>query len=419
MQEINEEEVLLACFLNYPNMILNYLFPPNVFSSAVNEIIYYNVLELVKLYKNLDYAAIVSELKSKDLLDKCGGEQYLFYLKNIPVDTNTLDIIADNLLNRYKKRRFLSLVTKLYNSDFTDSNVIEVLNNVISEVSDISNVSAEDKVISISDALSDENIFSGSKSLVTTGFEHLDSITGGLFPGDLWYVAGRPGMGKTAWCINSINKQIEQNIPVLLFSLEMNLKPLIHRLLAVRTGIPIINLKLGILKKSELDIVKSEAEVLSSKPLYIDVNFNSGIDYISSTINRYKSVKDIQVVHIDYIQLISIADISNVVREYTKVSRMLKVLANKLNISIIGYSQLTRDVERRNDKRPLLHDLRETGGLEQDADVVVMLYRDEFYNSETKDKGLLENLIRKHREGSTGVLFSKFEDFTNRITEVL
>lgn len=419
INELNDEEVLLACFLNYPNIILNFQFPPNTFSSVVNELIYKNILELARVHKNLDYTSIVSELKSKEMLEQCGGEQYLFYLKNIPTDINTIDIIAENILKRYKKRRFLSLVTKLSNSDFIDENITEVLNAVVSEITDISNVSAEDKVVSISNILTEDNLFLGSKSLVTSGFNHLDSLTGGLFPGDLWYVAGRPGMGKTAWCMNSINKQIEQGIPVLLFSLEMNLKPLVHRLLSIRTGIPIINLKLGLLKKNELDIIRTEAEELSKKPLFIDVNFNSDINYISSTINRYKSLKDIQVVHIDYIQLINISDISNIVREYTKVSRMLKVLANKLKISIIGYSQLTREVERRNDKRPLLHDLRETGGLEQDADLVLMLYRDELYNKDTKDKGLLENLIRKHREGSTGVLFSKFEDYTNRITEIL
>jgi replicative DNA helicase len=226
-------------------------------------------------------------------------------------------------------------------------------------------------------------------------------------------------MGKTAWCINAINRQAEEGIPTLLISLEMSISSLVYRLLAIRTGIPILKMKLGVLTRKELDTLKEEKDKIASLPIYIDNNFDSDIAYITSVIHRQHLANKIKVVHLDYLQLISIRDINNSVKEYSKISRELKVLANKLGISIVAYSQLTRNTESRNDKRPLLHDLRESGGLEQDADVVIMLYRDEIYNQDSKYKNQLENIIRKQREGELGVLYSKFYGDTNRIEEEL
>ncbi|MEM4134557.1 MAG: DnaB-like helicase C-terminal domain-containing protein [Candidatus Micrarchaeia archaeon] len=423
MEEINDESLVLSAFVKQPNLVLNYLFPEQVFSSVVNEKLYKNIVSIAQEIKNPDFSVLVSTLKAKGLLDICGGESYLVYLRDLSIEVDNLDLIVDNLINNYKKRRFLNYVSNFQNVDFPSSSVNYILDRTIEEISNISTLSSSDRVLSLSDA-SDRafdsiNYRMSNKNLKTSGFVHIDAITGGLFPGDLWYVAGRPGMGKTAWCLNAINKQINDGIPVLFFSLEMAVSSLVYRLLAIRTGIPIIKLKLGILTKKELDILYEEKEKLSKLPLYIDTHFDSDIQYILSTINRQYNKNGIQIVHIDYVQLIGIADIDNAVREYTKISRALKVIANKLGISIIGYSQLTRNVENRNDKRPLLHDLRESGGFEQDADVVIVLYRDEVYNPDTKDKGKLENIIRKHREGELGVLFSKFTGETNKIEEEL
>ncbi len=420
LNQIDEETNVIAFFVQNPVLSLNYSFPADVFSSAVNENLFRNIQQISFEEKKIDYLALVSILKSRGLLEVCGGNQYLQFLRSIIIDHELIEVFIRHLIDDYKKRKFLSYIKNFVNVDFPSSKVDSILDGAIDYLGKISLVQEDDYVLTLKDASETafSNLLENTKNRVirTSGFEHIDMVTGGLYPGDLWYVAGRPGMGKTAWCINAINKQIESGISTLLISLEMSLNSLIYRLLAVRTGIPILKMKLGAVTQKEISILAEEKDKLAKLPLFIDINFKSDIHYISSIINKYAK-RGVQVVHIDYIQLINISDINNSVREYSMISRTLKLLANKLGISVVGYSQLSRNVETRADKRPFAYDLRESGGLEQDADVVIMLYRDDVYNTDTKDKGRLENLIRKQREGETGVLFSKFVGETNKISE--
>jgi replicative DNA helicase len=423
MDDLNDETLVLSAFVKNPSLVLNYYIPEQAFSSQVNEKLFSNLVKIAKEIKSPDYNVVVSYLKSGGLLDVCGGKQYLAYLKDIQVSVENLDIYVRNLIDNYKKRSFFSYIKNFYNADVPTESINDVLTRVIDKITDIALLNPQDKILDITQA-SDIAFDTLEKRLkenkiITSGYKHIDAVTGGLYPGDLWYVAGRPGMGKTAWCINAINRQAEEGIPTLLISLEMSISSLVYRLLAIRTGIPILKMKLGVLTRKELDTLKEEKDKIASLPIYIDNNFDSDIAYITSVIHRQHLANKIKVVHLDYLQLISIRDINNSVKEYSKISRELKVLANKLGISIVAYSQLTRNTESRNDKRPLLHDLRESGGLEQDADVVIMLYRDEIYNQDSKYKNQLENIIRKQREGELGVLYSKFYGDTNRIEEEL
>ncbi len=424
MAEISDNEAtVLATFLHNPNLSLNYALPPQIFSSVVHENIFRNVQQIAKEIKNPNFYVIISELNSKGLLEVCGGAEYLNYLNSLSTEEEYLDVLLKNIIDAYKKRRFLSYIQNFHQADFPTANVSDILDKVIDEITNIRLLNSSDKVIPMPEAT--ERAFLAleekleNKNIITSGYLHLDAVTGGLHAGDLWYIAGRPSMGKTAWCINAINRQIEKGLPVLLISLEMRLEALIYRLFSVRTGIPLLKLKLGVLTKKELETLKEEKEKLRSLSLFIDDNFNSDIHYITSIINRQVQKNRIKIVHIDYIQLISVKNQDNSVRAYTDISRELKILANKLGISIVGYSQLSRNLETRQDKRPLLHDLRESGGLEQDADVVIMLYRDKLYNPDTRDKEIMEMIIRKHREGETGVLRAKFLEETNQIIEEL
>jgi replicative DNA helicase len=421
MAILDDEVVLLATFLQQPNLVLGYENLKQVFSTVVHSKLFSFIYDLALEKPKIDFFTIVSELKSKGITDSVGGEEYLEYLAKVPIQDVNIKDLADNLIQAYKKRSFLSYIEKFHNVDFPADKSSEIINSVIDTLSKLNTLSNLDSVQSMESA--SETAFKSlyesltKKKTITSGFYHLDLVTGGLNKGDLWYIAGRPRMGKTAWCVNAINAQATANIPTLLFSLEMNTTNLVYRLLSLRTNIPILNLKLGLVSDEELEILSAEKEKIKALPIFIDTNFNVTADYLASVIRKYKENHGIEVVHIDYLQLIDIGNYENPVQGYTKLSRNLKVLANRFEVSILCYSQLNRNVEMRNDKRPLLHDLRESGSLEQDADLVIMLYRDDIYNPNSENKNVLENLIRKHREGPEGVLFSDFNPETNKITE--
>jgi replicative DNA helicase len=196
----------------------------------------------------------------------------------------------------------------------------------------------------------------------------------------------------------------------------MNKQILIERLLAIKSGVPITNIKLGFLDKSDLQKISEAADFLSKLPIYIDSNYYADMDYILSASKKFKRQKDIDIVILDYVQLMA-ERTDNMVYEIGRICRGFKLLSNDLAIGSILLSQLNRQVEMRDDKRPILSDLRQSGDLEQDADLVAMLYRDEYYNKETKLKGVMEFIIRKHRTGPLGDAFLKFVDDTNLIYE--
>lgn len=413
---------VLAIFTNNPDIVYEYQYlPPEIFTSSVNKNLFKAIVTLTESSLTPDYNLLYNTLISNNMIESCGGKDYLMYLKEYQCNKNNIQAYIDILIKAYKRRRLISIVNTLDNSFLSLDKIDDVLFEIKNNLDNIISLNKKEEVSTIEIALQNsleqlENKMRSSNIARTTGFNHLDSVTGGFSHGDLWYVAGRPGMGKTAWCLNSINNSIERGTPNLMFSLEMNGSSLIYRLLAIRTGISGLKLKLGIITKEELDKLYEEKEKIKKFPLYINNNFDTNISYIKSVTKKYVQSAGIEVVHIDYLQLIDIPSNNNSVREFTNISRSLKVLANELGISIVAYSQLNRGVESRPDKRPILSDLRESGGLEQDADVVIMLYRDSMYNANNKED-IMENIIRKHREGPTGTLFSVFNPDTNKITE--
>jgi replicative DNA helicase len=189
-----------------------------------------------------------------------------------------------------------------------------------------------------------------------------------------------------------------------------------ERFLALMTGIPITNIRLGILNQSQVNQIYEALKEFKTLPIYIDTSFRSSdLYYIESTVNRYKRLYDIKVIYLDYIQILVDRD-DNQTHELGRVSRLFKTMANELDITSVVLSQLNRGVESRDNKRPVLSDLRQSGNLEEDADIVVGLYRDDYYNKETKFKGLMEYIVLKYRNGPVGTVTLKFEDSTNIIT---
>lgn len=249
---------------------------------------------------------------------------------------------------------------------------------------------------------------------LTSSYPDLDALTQGFHNSDLIIIAGRPSMGKTAFSL-ALAKNIATNfnIDIAFFSLEMTKQQLFYRLLSTETLIPHTRLRSGRVSKTEWLTINEAIETLSSLPIYIDDTANISVSEMHFKIKKLQqghTNNDLGLVFIDYLQLIEeLEKNDNRVQELSKITRSLKKLARELNVPIIVLSQLSRNVEMRTNKRPILSDLRESGSIEQDADVVIMLYRDDYYNNNTAEKNLIEIILAKQRNGPVGTAKLKFD----------
>ncbi|MDX6648607.1 MAG: replicative helicase, partial [Solirubrobacteraceae bacterium] len=258
---------------------------------------------------------------------------------------------------------------------------------------------------------------------VPSGFDRLDELTGGFQPGNLIIIAARPSMGKSALVANiAENAALDHGHPVALFSLEMSESELAQRFVASQASIKGEDLSKGRVAEKRWPKILAATNKLSQAPLYIDDSSDVGLLEIRAKARRLHAQKEIGLIIIDYLQLLR-ADsrIENRVEQVGQMSRGLKILARELNVPVIALSQLNRGVEARTDKRPLLSDLRESGSIEQDADVVMFIYRDEYYNDESEREGEADIIISKHRNGALGdvtLTFRKeFPKFMNFVDE--
>jgi replicative DNA helicase len=247
---------------------------------------------------------------------------------------------------------------------------------------------------------------------IPVNFYDLDAMTQGLQRSDLIIVAGRPAMGKTSIVLN-LAKNVAQlhNLPVCMFSLEMSKEQLTYRLLSMEVGIEAGRLRTGRLQQEEWPLLGQGINTLGQLPMYIDDKPNSGVLEMRSLCRRLMAEqgKELGLVVIDYLQLMEGSSPDNRVQEISRITRGLKGMARELNVPVIALSQLSRGVESRTNKRPMLSDLRESGSIEQDADLVLMIYRDEYYNPETPDRGITEVIVTKHRNGPVGTVKLLFE----------
>jgi replicative DNA helicase len=247
---------------------------------------------------------------------------------------------------------------------------------------------------------------------IPVNFYDLDAMTQGLQRSDLIIVAGRPAMGKTSIVLN-IAKNVAQlhNLPVAVFSLEMSKEQLTYRLLSMEVGIESGRLRTGRLQQEEWPLLGKGISSLGALPLYIDDKPNAGVLEMRSLCRRLMAQqgKELGLIVIDYLQLMEGSGSDNRVQELSRITRALKGMAGELNVPVIALSQVSRGVEARTNKRPMLSDLGESGSIEQDADLVLMIYRDEYYNPETPDRGITEVIVTKHRNGPVGTCKLLFE----------
>lgn len=241
---------------------------------------------------------------------------------------------------------------------------------------------------------------------ISTGFTKLDEMTAGFQPSDLILIAARPSMGKTAFVLNIVQYIcFHENLPIAVFSLEMPQRQLVKRLLSLETHVDAEKLRNGNISSGEWEDIIEGASVIGEANLFIDDTSGITVTDLCAKCRKLKAEHDIQMVIIDYLQLLTSKKKSdNKVNEVSDISRTLKMLAREINVPVVALSQLNRSVERRDDKRPIMSDLRDSGSIEQDADVVMFLYREDYYNKQTERKGISELIIAKQRNGPVGTV---------------
>lgn len=255
----------------------------------------------------------------------------------------------------------------------------------------------------------------GEVAGVATGYTDLDELTGGLQPSDLIILAARPSVGKTSLALSlAYNVAFLSRATVGVFSLEMSRDQLVQRILAMHTGIDMQRLRTGNLRADELNLAFEGMGVLSELPIYIEDTPGLSITEVRSKARRLHAEVGVDLLMIDYLQLMSGRRSDNRVQEVSEISRGLKALARELNVPVIALSQLSRAVEGRQSHVPMLSDLRESGSIEQDADIVMFIYREELYDKDTDKKGIAEIHLAKHRNGPLGVIPLRFEARTTR-----
>ena len=267
-------------------------------------------------------------------------------------------------------------------------------------------VPIKDVVINTLEKIEKASKSNGTVTGIPTGFIDLDYKTSGMQPSDLVLVAARPSMGKTAFVLNMAQYMaFRKNVTVAIFSLEMSKEQLVNRMLSLESKVDSQHIRTGKLEDAEWEMLIESANVIGNSNLIIDDTPSISIAELRSKCRKYKLEKNLGVIMIDYLQLMSGGGRSESrQQEISEISRSLKAIARELNVPVIALSQLSRAVEQRPDHRPMLSDLRESGAIEQDADVVMFLYRDDYYNHDTDRKGVAEVIIAKQRNGPIGTV---------------
>lgn len=415
---IEAEQSLISAILIDNNTLLDVIeiVSPEDFYRTAHQKIFSAMVELSKRNEPVDMITLVNILEKRKQLEEIGGASYLTsLLETIPLAVNAphyAKIIYDKACLRRLIEQSGAIVKKVFDNPGDVNDVIDYAERAIFDVSK-NKIRASFTHIS---ELIDKNMYAleerqGNKSLitgVTTGFTELNSLTAGLQKSDLVILAARPSMGKTAFALNiARNAALSAKIPVAIFSLEMSKEQLSMRLLCAEARVDSFRLRGGFLSKDDWSRITDAASVLQEAPIYIDDTPDVSSMEIRAKSRRLKMTHNLGLVIIDYIQLMrSTQAAERRDLEISEMSRSLKALAKELDIPVIAISQLNRKLEERSDKRPLLSDLRESGALEQDADVVMFIYRDEVYNRDENNpnKGKAEIIIAKQRNGPIGVV---------------
>ena len=417
------EAAVLTLILRNPDSIYNLDgLKPYMMSSNINSYLLTTMINIGEINSLPDVNLVLNFVSHHGKLEAIGGKEYLNYLySNDKLSIDNLPEYIRIVKNSYKTRSFLSSIQDIGLEKIQQKGIDNVLSEMKETLDKLSADAGDGHTVSIGSFITDvykeiegRTINPGIRG-ISTGYKRIDLVTGGYSPGDFWVIGGRPGQGKSSFVINTINFCSKNNIPTILFSKEMNRNSIGERLLALETGIGLSDIRLGRLTDAEKKVLKNKSEEILNFPIYIDSNFSADIYYIESVIRKFANFYGTKVIFIDYLQLLSERD-ENQTAELGRISKKLKLLSEQLGICTIALSQLNREVEHRESKRPMLSDLRQCGNIEEDADIVIGLYRDEYYNKETRAKGILEFNILKHRNGPIGLITLAFSEAIVSIT---
>lgn len=398
-----------------------------------HKVIYESMLELNNERKPIDMVTVSNRLKEKGYLDQVGGVTYLTSITNMIPTTSNVKVYAEIVKKNSTLRKLIKASNDIISMGYEASHSLDdILNVAEKKIFDISQDRMSEDFKPISEVLTSvtamiEDVYSKGSDLtgLDTGFIDLNKKLGGFHKSDLILIAARPGMGKTAFALNLVaNAAIRSKASVAVFSLEMSKEQLVQRLLSSQSNVALDSISKGKIADDEWKKLTDAMTILSSSGIFIDDTPGIKVSEIRSKCRKLKMEKGLDMIMIDYLQLME-ADgrADNRQQEVSKISRSLKILAKEMNCPVVALSQLSRNTESGKDHTPKLSDLRDSGAIEQDADIVMFIYRDEYYTKmETKKKDLAEIIIAKNRHGEISnielVWIGKIQKFSNKLKTI-
>jgi len=372
------------------------------------------IVELYNRDEPVDMITLVDFLRSKNLLESVGGVSYMTNLVNSVPTTANVKYYAKIVADKYTLRRMILSSSEIIEKCYAEQDdVQDVLGQAEKSIFDISQNKSHKDFEPLSSIIvrsfdEFEKLYKNKGEItgLTSGFTDLDRRTSGFQKNDFILIAARPSMGKTAFMLNvALAPALKMNKSVAIFSLEMSKEQLVNRMICSEAFVDAQKLRVGDIDDDDWVRLAKAAGPLSNAKIYIDDTPGISMTELRSKCRRLKIEKGLDMILIDYLQLMTSGrNIDNRQQEVSEISRSLKALAKEMNAPVIALSQLSRAPEARADHRPILSDLRESGSIEQDADVVIFLYRDEYYNKDTEKKNIAEVIIAKQRNGPTGTI---------------
>ncbi|HNS31703.1 MAG TPA: replicative DNA helicase [bacterium] len=434
-QNLDAEKAVLGCILISEEAKIQAFesVRPEFFYSEINKAVFLAVCELFEKNEKCDLVTLTNHLKKKNLLEYVGDVAYLTELVEMLPTAANIDEYIKIVKDKYLLRTIIDNATRIITEASGEPEEIDsFIDKAETSIFEISQHKSGKNVYALSELVKEnvekiEDIHNkrGFVTGISSGFVDLDKMTTGFHPADFIIVASRPSMGKTAFACNvalNMNSSVNK-YPILIFSLEMSKEQLVHRMLCCEAKINLMKLRQGMLSDQDMGNLLLAAGMLEEMPVFIDDTPQLNVFEVRARARRLKASENIQMIIIDYLQLMKSRNrAENRQQEITEISASLKALAKELNVPVIAISQLSRATEQRENKEPFLSDLRESGSLEQDADLVLLLFREDFYRrDEEKSSDVANVIIAKQRNGPTGKIeltflreYTRFENLSHR-----
>ena len=428
--DLDAEQAVIGSMLTDADAVASSIevLKPEDFYRADNRIIYEAMFNLYNRSEPIDIITVKAELESMGRFEQVGGLEYLAGLPDKVPTTANVQKYINIVEEKSKLRDLIKTANDIIELGYDPTeDVDDIMENVEKKVFNLTQGKNQKGYSAIKDVLVDsftqlEELYNRKQHItgVPSGFADLDYRTAGFHGSELILVAARPAMGKSAFALNiATNAAVRADVPVAIFNLEMSKEQLVNRILCSEAMVYSNKVRTGKLEEEDWSKLAEAIGPLSASNIYIDDTPGISITEIRAKCRKLQVEKHIGMVIIDYLQLIQGTNKRGGSREQeiSEISRSLKIMAKELNVPVIALSQLSRAVEQRPDHKPMLSDLRESGAIEQDADIVMFLYRDDYYNPDSEKKNIAEVIIAKHRGGSTGSVdlrwFGSYTKFTN------